>query len=282
MEHFNTKLKSGLNIHTLACGNDKKQAIVLLHGYPANAYLWRNIMPMLSKHFYLLAPDLPGHGTSSKPMDKCYTLEFFIEFLKDYFEVLNLRNVYLVGHDLGGTVALGYTTTYPDHVSKLVIMDTAPYINWSPLLKTFLIVARNQVFAGWLLLPFVFRIVLKYLAVYSPKSISKKTAEIYRKPWVMDQNSRKAFSKVIEADPAEITPDRNQYKNIKASTLILWSENDPLFSLRIAGQLKKDIPKAKLISLPNCSHFLQEDNPVLIAQHLIKFLDLENSNGFLV
>ena len=117
----------------------------------------------------------------------------------------------------------------------------------------------------------VFRIVLKYLLVYSPKSISKKIAEIYRKPWVETKNSRKAFSKVIEADPEEITPNRNQYQNITMPTLILWSENDPLFSLRIARQLKDDIPNAGLISLPKCSHFLQEDNPRLIIQHLIEF-----------
>jgi pimeloyl-ACP methyl ester carboxylesterase len=271
MEHLDTKLKSGLYIHSLACGNDKGQAIVLLHGYPANAHLWRNIMPTLSKHFYLLAPDLPGHGASSKPMDTYYNLKYFIEFLKDYLDALNLRNVYLVGHDLGGMVALGCTANYPDRISKLVIMDTAPYSNWSPLLKTIIIIAGNRICARWLLLPSVFRIVLKYLVVYSPKSISKKIAEIYRKPWVETKNSRKAFSKVIEADHEKITPNRNQYQNITMPTLILWSENDPLFSLRIARQLKDDIPNAGLISLPKCSHFLQEDNPRLIIQHLIEF-----------
>lgn len=279
MEHRNTKLKSGLNIHSLACGNDKKQAIVLLHGYPANAYLWRNILPILSEHFYLLAPDLPGHGASSKPVDTHYTLEFFIEFLKDYLEALNLRNVYLLGHDLGGSVALGYIANYPDRISKLVIMDTAPYTNWSPLLKMVVTIARNRICAGCLLLPFVFRIVLKYLVVYSPKSIPKKTAEIYRKPWVENRNCRQAFSKVIEAEPNEITPNRNQYKNITVPTLILWSENDRLFSLRIARQLKKDIPNARLIPLPKCNHFPQEDNPALITRHLIKFLGLENPKG---
>ncbi len=69
MENRYDTLANGLKIHSLVAGNKLSPPLVLLHGYPADAYLWRNCIPNLSKHFQIFAPDLPGHGQSEKPLD---------------------------------------------------------------------------------------------------------------------------------------------------------------------------------------------------------------------
>ncbi len=67
MESRYDTLENGLKIHSLVAGNKSFSPLVLLHGYPTDAFLWRNCIPNLSKQFQVYAPDLPGHGQSDIP-----------------------------------------------------------------------------------------------------------------------------------------------------------------------------------------------------------------------
>ncbi|NNG02039.1 MAG: alpha/beta hydrolase [Desulfobacteraceae bacterium] len=265
-------LVNGMKIHSLVAGSPQSPPLVLLHGYPTNAYLWRRCIPGLAEHFRVYAPDLPGHGDSDKPLDAEYDLDYFLRFLVAYFSVLNLPKAHLAVHDLGGAVGLGFASRNPEMVEKLIVMDSAPYKEWSGTLKKVVARARSPIWSQVLLCKPVFGAALRDVGVYCRGAITAETAERYRRSWVKNRASRKAFSRVICAPPEAITERRENLRRIKSPTLILWGQNDRMMGTDTARELASDIPGSQLKIIPSCGHFLQEDNPEAVTENMLKFL----------
>ncbi len=83
--------------------------IVFLHGVPTSNYIWRNIIPHLSSHARCIAPDLIGMGKSGKP-EIDYTVFDHIDYIEDFIDSLNLKNITLVLHGLGSLIGLHYAS----------------------------------------------------------------------------------------------------------------------------------------------------------------------------
>ena len=96
--------------------------IVLLHGIPTQAYLWRNMIPTLTEHGRVIAPDLINFGLSDKiePLDVVQ----HIERVSQPIDTLDLRNITFVLHDWGGPFGLAYARNNPDRVRGLVFFET--------------------------------------------------------------------------------------------------------------------------------------------------------------
>lgn len=98
--------------------------IVFLHGNPTSSYLWRNIIPYLSKHGRCLAPDLVGMGQSGKSPTNAYRFVDHAHYLDAWFEALNLtNNVTLVIHDWGAALGFHRATRYPEQIKAIAYME---------------------------------------------------------------------------------------------------------------------------------------------------------------
>jgi pimeloyl-ACP methyl ester carboxylesterase len=262
---------NGIEIDTVVAGQEQHPPLLLLHGYPTSNQLWRHIIPTLAEHFFVIAPDLPGHGRSDKPTDVEYDRELFVGVLEGLADALGLERFHLVGHDLGGMVALAFAARCPERLSRLVIMDTAPYVEWSPSTRLVIWLARTGLSARLLLTRPLFRLFLQ-LGVARPRVITAEVAEMYRRPWIADSNGRRAFSLTVAVPPERIVEPRANLSRISVPTLVLWAEKDRLFGKRTARRLRDDLPDATMTVVPDCGHFLQEEQPELIAGHLQSFL----------
>jgi pimeloyl-ACP methyl ester carboxylesterase len=262
---------SGIKINTVVAGQEQHPPVLLLHGYPTSNQLWRHIIPSLAESFRVIAPDLPGHGRSDKPTDVEYDRELFVGALKGLVDALGLHQFHLVGHDLGGMVALAFAARYPERLSRLVIMDTAPYVDWSLTTRIVIWLAKTSFSARLLLIRPLFRIFMK-LGVARPQVMTAEVAEMYRRPWVADSSSRRAFSLTVAVPPERIIEPRSNLARISVPTLVLWADRDRLFGKRTARRLRDDLPDATMTVVPDCGHFLQEEQPELIAGHLRSFL----------
>ncbi|MBC8496820.1 MAG: alpha/beta hydrolase [Anaerolineales bacterium] len=268
-------LPDGLRIHTLVAGAEENPPLILLHGYPSNSQLWRRCIPPLADHFRVYAPDLPGYGQSDKPLDVEYDLDYSVHFLLGFYDALGLEQAGLVVHDVGGMLGLGFAARHPERVTRFVVMDTAPYVEWNFILRAALGLARNSFSARFMLTRAGFKWIARRLLVHNPAAITDEVVDLYRDPWVENPDSRRAFSHVIGLPPVHLTEPRQNLRRITAPTLILWAEKDVVFPTRIARQLQTDIAGSELITVPDCGHFLQEEQPELVVEHLLRFLEGE-------
>ncbi len=271
MESQTITLKSNLKIHTLIQGDKTNPALVLLHGWPSSSLLWRHLIPELSKHFYVLAPDLPGHGTSDKLETTPYDLDFFRGFILDFFDALDLSTAHLCVHDLGGMPGLSFAVRHPDRIGKFIVMNTSPYSDWSLALRASIFLLKQKTLTWLFLNRFVFREVLKN-GFYNKKLVAHEIIDIFRTPWLESRQTRKAFSATIDIPPERMVEKRKDLKKINLPTLILWGRKDVFFPFKIAKMLHEDIKTSSLVAVENAGHFLQEEQPEFILREMVKFL----------
>ena len=118
-KHATAKV-NGVNIHYVMGGQG--EPLVLVHGFGQNWYMWNRLLPELSKHFTVIAPDLRGVGESEKPTNG-YDKKNMAADIHELVKSLGYSKINLAGHDIGLMVAYAYAASYPDEVVKLSLMD---------------------------------------------------------------------------------------------------------------------------------------------------------------
>jgi len=101
--------------------------IVLIHGIAGSSTTWRAVMPALSEHYTVIAPDLLGHGQSAKPRGD-YSLGAYASGIRDLLAVLGHEHVTLVGHSLGGGVAMQFAYQFPESAERLVLVASGGWV----------------------------------------------------------------------------------------------------------------------------------------------------------
>ena len=96
-------------------------ALLLIHGIGDNSSTWNEVIPMLAQHYTVIAPDLLGHGRSDKPRAD-YSVPAFANGMRDLLVVLGINKVTVVGHSLGGGVAMQFCYQFPRFVERLVLV----------------------------------------------------------------------------------------------------------------------------------------------------------------
>jgi pimeloyl-ACP methyl ester carboxylesterase len=111
---------NGVRLHYLAAG--KGEPVLLLHGFAENSHMWLPLMKELARTNRVIAPDLRGFGESAKPAGG-YTKAAMAQDVHALVQGLGVKNVRVVGHDIGLMVAYAYAAQYPNEVDRIVLMD---------------------------------------------------------------------------------------------------------------------------------------------------------------
>ena len=98
-------------------------ALLLIHGIGDNADSWADVIPELAKDYTVIAPDLLGHGQSDKPRAD-YSIGAYANAMRDLLSVLDVDRVTVMGHSLGGGVAMQFAYQYPERCERLVLVGT--------------------------------------------------------------------------------------------------------------------------------------------------------------
>lgn len=109
-----------MKIHYVIGGSG--EPLLLIHGFGQNWYMWNRLLPELSTHFTVIAPDLPGLGESDKP-DSGYTKKELAKDLHGLMAQLGFKHAMVVGHDIGLMVAYAYAAQFGDEVKKVALLD---------------------------------------------------------------------------------------------------------------------------------------------------------------
>src|SRR3954447_19594642 len=106
--------------------------VLLVHGWPTSSFLWRNVMPPISRNNRVVAIDLPGSGASDKPLDVKYDFAFFERTLDGFLAELGIDEVGLAVHDLGGPIGVHWALRRPGRVTRLAVLNTLLYPEFHP------------------------------------------------------------------------------------------------------------------------------------------------------
>ena len=113
---------NGVTLHYLQSGKDEGTPIVLLHGYAETSHMWLPLMSRLGDRQTVIAPDLRGAGSSSKP-EGGYDKKTMAQDIHALVQSLGYGKIKIVGHDIGLMVAYAYAAQYPDEVESIALMD---------------------------------------------------------------------------------------------------------------------------------------------------------------
>lgn len=248
----------GLNINYIDEGEG--DVLLMLHGWGASNEAYRGIINALSHRFRCIAPDFPGCGQSDI-MDNPWTLDDYTDFVEKFISALSLENPIMFGHSHGGRVTMKMAADGTVNPSKIILLDAAGLIPK----KTFKQKTRARNFK------LIKKILTAPLLEKPCKGLLEKARAHYGSA---DYNAappvlRQTLVSLVNTDIRDILP------NIKASTLLIWGENDtatPLADAKIIESLIKD---CGLCVIPGAGHWSFVENPALAHAIIKSFLGVK-------
>jgi len=253
--------------------------VVLLHGLFMDHRTWDAVAGDLSREFRVVAPDLPGFGTSEKPPANRfrYDVDSFAEVIADLYAGLELGRAAVVGHALGGAVAIALAARHPELVSRLVLVDSMCFE--APL------DLRRRI----ALLPVVGGFVLKQLwsrgtfrGLFKDAVLSGTGATFLEKVDRYYDAFNGPASRGSALATLRATHDTRavvaQTARVTAPTLVVWGRNDRNFPPRLGRRLAHEIHGAGF-ELMDAGHSPHEECPEQFAAILLRFLRDERASG---
>lgn len=253
-------------------------AIVLLHDIPAGAFAWEAVMPKLAGlNRAVYAIDMLGYGQSDHPWPADTSVWGHADVLSLLLKRLNLTNIILIGHGLGGGVAqILATRLYRDQVAALVLVDTISYLhsfdaNW-PLPE----MEKRQDFDA----PKQTHLedLIRDLKATLPAAVvnTKGFADVldqYVAPWNSELGKEVLFQHVRLLIPYYTNAVSSDLKVVGKPMLIIWGEKDIQMPINYAVRLQREIPGSKLVTVPNAGHLILFDAPDAVAKAVVDFVN---------
>ncbi|MBT8482527.1 MAG: alpha/beta fold hydrolase [Myxococcales bacterium] len=267
---------NGLRLHYLESGapDPNVPPILLLHGFPTNSHLYRNILPELGKSHRAIALDLPGYGLSDKPLDVTYDYDFFADTLDAFLDALGIRDTHLCVHDLGGPVGLYWMLRHPHRVHKLIVLNTLVYPETSWAVKLFLLAMKTPGLRDYIVSPKGIVAAMK-LGVVNKGRLNREALTPYTAPFESPA-ARKAFIRAGSGLGLRgLSKIARELPGYETSIRLIYGENDRILPdiAKTMQRIQRAHPEAELTALPGCGHFLQEDEPDTVAKLISEFLN---------
>ncbi|MCS6880130.1 MAG: alpha/beta fold hydrolase [Oscillochloridaceae bacterium] len=264
--NITTRHLATLDIAYLQAG-ERGPAVVMLHGWGAFKELWWNTLRGLGRDYRCYALDLPGHGDS--PLHRRDSIRELADAVGAFCDSLDLREIVLIGHSMGGAVAIALVLRRPDLVRRLVLVDAAVDAFRMPRF------ARTYLFPtfGWA----IFRLVLFVARLFSP--LGAQVPHAHRGGWVRPWLRRGAY--MARADPDALyrtyralfrARAGRRLARIHVPTLVISGQFDALVPREHSRRLARSIPQARFVEIPGALHNPMDERPQAFEQAVRAFL----------
>ena len=264
--------QQGLRMHYVEEGAG--DPVLLLHGEPSWAFLYRKLVPPIAEAARVLAPDYFGFGRSDKPTrSEDYSYDFHYASIERLADELDLRGATVVVQDWGGPIGLRLAVERPERVARLVILNTgigagrAPSPEWLRF-RAFMRRVGNEIVPGQL------------VRLSCVTELADDVVDAYNAPFPTPESKAGvlAFPELVPTEPDH--PSAGRMLEVRAAlerwekpALVLFSDSDPIFSPAAAERLAARIPGAGPAEIvAGAGHFLQEDKGEEIAERIVRFL----------
>jgi haloalkane dehalogenase len=265
--------QDGLRMHYVDEG-DGDSPVLLLHGEPTWAFLYRKLILPLTEVARVVAPDYFGFGRSDKPTRiEDYSYDFHYASIERFVDELDLPEATVVVHDWGGPIGLRLAVERPDRVGRLVILNTgigagrAPSEEWLRF-RAFVRRVGTELVPGQL------------VQITCVSQLAENVVGAYNAPFPTPESKAGvlAFPELVPTEldhpsAAKMLEVRAGLERWEKPTLVLFSDSDTVFSPVAAEHMASRIPgagPAEIIS--GAGHFLQEEKGEEIAERIVRFV----------
>ena len=254
-------------------------AVVFVHGLMSSHRTWGTQPERLARRHRVVAPDLYGHGESDKPVGD-YSLGAHAATLRDLFDALDIRSATLVGHSLGGGIAMQFAYLFPDRVDGIVLVSSGglgPELH--PLLRAATLPGSEFVLpvlaSGWV--HNVGDTALKIWSMTGLPGISPSSSEAWQSlTSLADGDTRRAFlatSRSVIDMHGQTVSARNRLGGIAGlPTLLLWGGSDKMIPSSHVEAAREELPASRVEIFDRAGHFPHLDEPDRFAQVLEEFM----------
>jgi pimeloyl-ACP methyl ester carboxylesterase len=272
---------NGLRVHYKSDGS-KEPALLLLHGFGASLYSWREVSAPLAENHFVAAFDRPAFGLTERPMEwgaqdyssqNPYSAEFQALLTVGLMDSFGLDQAVLIGNSAGGSIAVLTALTYPDRVQALILVDPAIYSgggspSWArPLLNTPqikrlgpLIARRIQDWGRDFALS----------AWHDPSGLTDEIWQEYTKPLKAENWDRALWHLTVASHDLELDQKLNQ---LTLPVLVITGDDDRIVPTEDSIRLASELPNADLVVIPNCGHVPHEECPSAFLEATEGFLE---------
>ena len=277
----NSIVTNGLRLHYVTQGEGP--LMLMLHGFPEFWYAWKHQIPEFAQDYKVVAVDLRGYNESDKPVElAAYQMRELLQDVRGIILGLGYERCVLVAHDWGGMIAWTFADDYPELVERLIVMNCPHPAKFFAGLKT-----PQQRLRSWYILffqlPWLPELLLQadnYKVIgelFNSTAIDKAT---------FTPADLEAY-KQAAAKPGALTAMLNYYRaNFSSNpawnnrnwgilpmpTLLVWGEADQALGKELTYGTELYVADLTVRYLPQCSHWVQQEQPQLVNQYMREFL----------
>ena len=280
--NHNYLFTNGVRLHYVSEGEGK--LMLMLHGFPEFWYSWRHQITAFSNHYRVVAPDLRGYNDSDKLQSiQSYSISELTKDIAGIITNLGYEKCILVGHDWGGAIAWYFAEQHPDMVERLIVLNIPHPAKFMEGLRT-----PQQLKKSWYVfffqLPFLPELLFKW---NNYKAIESAFVKMAINPSAFTDEDIQAYKKSA-AKPGALTAMINYYrcfirqhlrsekswKQLDMPTLMIWGENDTALGKELTYGTDDYVNDLTIKYIPNCSHWVQQEQPELVNQYIADFLEI--------
>jgi pimeloyl-ACP methyl ester carboxylesterase len=252
--------------------------LLLIHGITSGSATWERAIRRLARDHTVIAPDLLGHGESAKPRGD-YSLGSFAAGLRDLLVALDIERATVVGHSLGGGVAMQLAYQFPERVERLVLVSSGG------LGRQVNLVLRSAALPGA-------ELVLPLLAsgpiLGAGSFLGRAAGHVGLRPGAEleemargfaslgDLEARQAFIHtvrgIIDIGGQRVSARDRLYLAAEVPSLLVWGDRDPIIPVRHGRRAHEEMPGSRLEVFEGAGHFPHRNNPLRFVADLSDFL----------
>ncbi len=269
---------NGLNVHYKEQGAGEP-VFILLHGFGASAFSWREVMQPFSELGRVIAYDRPAFGLTSRPMpgdwtgENPYSPEAQAALVIGLMDALGVEQAYLVGNSAGGTVSVYTALTHPERVSGLILVDAAIYTGGgSPAWARPLLGTPQMRHLGPLLARQIATSGDDFIrtAFHDPSLVTPEILAGYRKPLRAHNWDRALWELTAASHPLGLD---QRLAELSLPVLVITGDDDRIVPTAESIRLGAEIPGASLVVIENAGHLPHEEKPAEFMQAVRGFLE---------
>ncbi|MEE2854222.1 MAG: alpha/beta fold hydrolase [Actinomycetota bacterium] len=253
------------------------EVLLLIHGMAGSSETWRSVIPPLSKEFRVIAPDLLGHGESAKPRTD-YSLGAFAVWLRDFLDELGVSHATVVGHSLGGGVAMQFVYQHPDYAQRLILISSGglgPDVGWVlrllsapgaefvlPIVAPPPVLSVGNKLRSW----------MKSAGIRSPRGAELWSAYSSLSDGQTRQSFLRTLRSVVDYRGQAVSALNRLRLREDLPVMAIWGERDGIIPVAHAYAAHEARTDARLEVLPDVGHFAQVEAPEQVVELIEDFI----------